>query len=77
MKKEDFLHMLNDDLSDSKTNSAATLNKIEREDEKARLHIALFSRDKRAMLLTSLNISSAVTKKLWQRLPDSYQKENI
>lgn len=76
MPKDGVLDALQED-EPPEVSSAAVINKFKKQYKKARAHIVLNLGKEPAMLVTSLWILGAATKAVWNKLPDSYEKENI
>lgn len=76
MRKDGVLNALAKDAPEEGATSNV-INRINKMDEKAWAHIVFKLGEEPATLVTSLLMSGATTKSVWNKIQASYQKENI
>lgn len=77
MRRDGVLHVLTESPPDPNSSTAEARAQWLKDDQKARPHIVLNLAEEPATLVTSLLISDASTKEVWERLRNTYQRENI
>ena len=77
MRKDGVLYVLTQDPPEQETSTQAAVSRFRKDDEKARPHIVLNIGEEPATIITSLLLAGATTKAVWEKLTDTYHKENI
>ena len=69
--------MFTQDSPNADNATQAQINRFQRDDQKVGPYIVLNLAKEPATLITSVRMSDDTTKKIWEKLTDTYQKENI
>lgn len=77
LRKDNVLHVLTETPPNPETSNVRAVEAWKKSDLKARPHLVLNLGEEPATLVTSLLLSDASTKQVWERLCEVYQRENI